>query len=268
MVASLLSGLLWDARTQTAYRIGGALCRRKGGGPHRRILQTAAAQEGRARYLSFPYEEAFEPAFLALLREVPLADVVGDEPSGEASALHDERKGVEARIDRIKGQLTGGDDDIPAIVESLRALNTRREDLLRRETAARQREANPRAVAWQEARSLLDVVLDGPRRLKLRSLLHSLLESVWLLVVPRGRDKLAIVQAFFASGGRRDYLILHRAAGFCRPGGWCARSMLAPETQTAAGAPLDLRQPRGAERFRRLLESLDLTAAFPAPDSR
>jgi hypothetical protein len=65
-------------------------------------------------------------------------------------------------------------------------------------------------------------------RLRLRAELRRVVDSVWLLVVPRGRDRLAAVQVHFAGGGWRDYLLLHRPpkanARVRTPGRWYVAS--------------------------------------------
>jgi predicted short-subunit dehydrogenase-like oxidoreductase (DUF2520 family) len=49
-------------------------------------------------------------------------------------------------------------------------------------------------------------------RLRLRSVLRRVVEDIRLLIVPRGHDRLAAVQIWFAGSGHRDYLIFNRPA--------------------------------------------------------
>jgi hypothetical protein len=80
-------------------------------------------------------------------------------------------------------------------------------------------------------------------------------------VIPRGRNRLAAAQIWFANGQRhRDYLIFHQTPHFAgkevRPGRWWARSMPA----TVAPGALDLRKPEQARKLEAALVGLDLEA--------
>src|SRR5262249_2962729 len=79
--------------------------------------------------------------------------------------------------------------------------------------------ANPLSVAWGECQSLLTMLDTSPdpqdTRLRLRSALRRIVDSIWLLIIPLagGRDRLAAVQIWFTGGKRhRDYLIWNRPA--------------------------------------------------------
>jgi hypothetical protein len=48
-------------------------------------------------------------------------------------------------------------------------------------------------------------------RLRLRSTLRRIVDSIFLLVVPRGRDRLAVAQVYFQGGQKvRAYFIIHQ----------------------------------------------------------
>jgi hypothetical protein len=88
-----------------------------------------------------------------------------------------------------------------------------------------------------------------------------MVDSIWLLVVPRGGDRLCGVQIWFADGKRhRDYLIFHRRPRINQharvEGGWWARSLTGAEIKKP-GKDFDLRDP---EYARMLAERL---AAWP-----
>src|SRR5262249_40872261 len=132
--------------------------------------------------------------------------------------------------------------------------------------AARQEAANPLAAAWGESKSLLDVLDGTPEegknevRLRLRAVLRRTTESIWLLVVPRGLDRLAAVQVWFAGGTRcRSCVIYYRPAHHFRrsESEWWARSLAA----VAGPVDLDLRNPDHARRLEAVLQAADLTAA-------
>jgi DNA invertase Pin-like site-specific DNA recombinase len=247
-VASLFSGLLWDAMTQTRMLIAGQTRGPKGKRQKARVITSAASMEGCAPSVSFPYP-VFEAAILSLLREVRVADVIGEEPEGESIALAGALAGVEQRLRAIEADLTG-DGDVPALVRAAKALDEKRQALVRQLSEARQREANPRGVAWAETKSLLDVAKDEPSRLRLRALLRSIVEDIHVVVVPRRSHRLCAVQMRFAGGACRDYLIHYRAAGYCREGGWDARSL----ADVAKPGDLDLRKPAHARALEKMLK--------------
>jgi hypothetical protein len=94
-------------------------------------------------------------------------------------------------------------------------------------------------------------------------------DSIWLLVVSKGRDRLCAAQIWFQGGERyRDYLILHHPAhanGAGRTeGGWAVRSLA---TAAKVGS-LDLRNPKHALRLEKALSALDPATDFgdDAPD--
>jgi hypothetical protein len=71
---------------------------------------------------------------------------------------------------------------------------------------------------------------------------------VWLLVVPRGTDRLAALQIWFAGGRHRDYLVRYKPARGnpdgegITPGFWTVRSWTGEELLKAClGKQFDLR---------------------------
>jgi DNA invertase Pin-like site-specific DNA recombinase len=241
-VASLFTGLLWDALTRSRMLIGWQTRGPKGKRVRRHVLVNAKSMETGHDSVSFPYC-VFQEAVLGLLREINPADVLGRPPDSEANALADERAALEARQRDIEGQLTDTDKPAPALVRAMQTLEAKRQDVLRREVAARQREANPQGAAWSKAQSLLDLAYDEDNRLRLRDLLPTIIERIWVLVVPSplqrrptqptkthrkdgtmkprpaGSHRFALVQINFAEGARRFYLTHYQAAGRGRPGG-------------------------------------------------
>ena len=76
----------------------------------------------------------------------------------------------------------------------------------------RQRESNPRSVAWAETQSLLDVAKNEVSRLRLRDLLRTIVEDIVVLIIRRRSHRFrAAVQVRFQGDGRRDYLIRSRS---------------------------------------------------------
>jgi DNA invertase Pin-like site-specific DNA recombinase len=221
---NLFSGLIYDARNPddtffTGYSRGRQV-----------LVNTAGAERQGPRYVSFP-ADVFERAVLSLLREIDPTDVVnGDDGPDEALVLAGQLTGVEALIAALKEELERG--DVRAIAEKLREKEAQRTDLAARLAEARRRAAHPLSETWGEMQSLL-ATLDGAidreeARLRLRSKLRQTVERITLLVLPRGRVRLAFVQVRFneasKAGRRRDYLIYHcppfGSADGRKPGYW------------------------------------------------
>src|SRR5262249_53078363 len=102
----------------------------------------------------------------------------------------------------------------PAQYARLRAKEGRKKEVVEALAEARERDANPLRASWGAAKSLAGALATAPdpqhARLRLRSALGNIVAEVWLLVVRRGRDRVAAAQLWFHGGGKhRDYLILH-----------------------------------------------------------
>jgi DNA invertase Pin-like site-specific DNA recombinase len=251
-VASLFSCLIKDARTRGTMHITHQAQGRGAKRCHRRVLMPSDASEGRTKIVSFPYT-VFEQAVLSCLKEINPADVLGKQPEGEAAALAGELATLEGRMRQLEDELTG-EGDVPTLARAVKAMESKRQDLLKRRAEARRKESNPQGEAWGKMQSLLDLAKDDARRLRLRDLLREVVEEVWVLVVARRPVRLAAVQLFFREGGRRDYLIRYTAAGTGREGGMTVHS-LARATKSRS---LDLRRPDDARGLEEELMALDL----------
>src|SRR5262249_8425131 len=104
-------------------------------------------------------------------------------------------------------------------------------------------------------------------KVRLRSVLRRVITEGWILVIPRGADRLAAGQGWVTdSEKRRGYPIYHRPAkanGRARQDAtrW-ARSLAA-----VAPADLDLRRPEDARALEAALAAVDLTDDGTAPVS-
>jgi DNA invertase Pin-like site-specific DNA recombinase len=235
-------------------------------GRTQRVLINQDANEGRTRARSFP-AEVFDRAVFSCLQEIDPHEILnGDQGPDESLVLAGELARTEAKIAELEAELLNG--DVAALARVLREQEARKRDLDAKLAVARQKAAHPLSEVWGQARGLLkalDAATDQQdARLRLRSALRRMVEVVYLLVVPRGHDRLAAAQVWFAGGQRhRDYLILHRPAKSNgkaqQEGGWRAWS-LPPELATG---PVDLRDRRYARALAGRLEALDL-ARLPA----
>jgi DNA invertase Pin-like site-specific DNA recombinase len=253
---NVFSGLLRDALGGESYHCA----TRTHKGQRWRVLLSTGSVEGRGSARSFPFP-VFERAVLSLLAELDPAEVLGAAEGTEGvAALAGELAGVDARIAKLEAELLAG--DVAALARTLRVLEARRRELLERLAQARQKAAHPAAEAWGEARPLL-ALIDGEgsrdARLRLRAALARVVSEVWLLVVPRGRARLAAVQVCFAESDKvRHYLILARPPVANQSGraegGWAARSLAA----VVGDDRLDLRRPDDVAALLDALEKVDL----------
>jgi hypothetical protein len=251
-VATLFGGLLHDAATGDRLRIAWQTRGIKGKTRQkRRVLVTATSMEGAIPSVSFP-ADIFEAAILSLLREVNPAEIVGKEPR-ESAAVAADLAAKEQRIRQIESELIDG-GDVPALARVVRSLSADADGLRKRLAALRQRESNPRGVAWAEAISLLDVAKDEVHRLRLRDLLRTIISEIYVLIIPRRSHRLAAVQISYDGDGKRDYLIWYQAAAYCRPGGWLACSLFSD----LMPGDLDLRRPEYVKALTKELSTRDL----------
>jgi hypothetical protein len=223
------AGLLRNARDGESYYV--ALRVEKGDKRHH-ILVNHSGAERRAPCVSFPFD-VFEAAVLSLLREIDPTEIVGSNDSpDEAQALAGELAGVEARLAQVEAELMQG-GDVPVLSRVARSLEERRKDLAARLAEAREKAAHPLTDCWAEVHTLSDALASAgdptDARLRLRSAVRRVIDSVWLLVVSKGCDRVCAVQIWFAGGAsHRDYLILYRPgrgnSNMTRPASWAARS--------------------------------------------
>lgn len=246
---NVFAGLLFDARG------GGAMQQankgKKGGG---RVLVSYRAVQGVAgsRYTSFPFD-AFERAVLSCLREVDPGEILDSAQGSHAArslALAGRLAQVEGEAEKVKARLRAKFSD--AVADVLEQHEEERRSLIEQLADAQREASAPLSEAWGEARTLLDALDGAPdledARVRLRSVLRRIVERVWCLFVPKGRDRLAAVQVVFRdSDRRRSYLIR------CRPG--AGGSVPAREASwrvwsladAVALGPLDLTRPAHAE---------------------
>src|SRR5262249_24520234 len=156
--------------------------------------------------------------------------------------------GVEERIAEIEAELLTG--DVPSLSRVLRTLEAQRKELAEQLAQARRDAAHPLSESWGECQAILRALDEAPDpkevRLRLRAARHRILDSIYMVVSARGRDRLCAVQIWFVGEKRhRDYAILHRppkANAAARQEGSWEVAALAPEFTTDLA--LDLRDPK------------------------
>src|SRR5262249_32734685 len=153
---------------------------------------------------SFP-ADTFEWAVLSKLDEVDPREVLdtGDTPD-EAAVLSGEAASIDAELAEAAAFMDAHGFSV-TIGKRVQALEQRKRELAPRLAEARQKAAHPLSEAWGETKSLLATLNAAPdqrdARLRLRSALRRIIESIWLLVDSRrGKVRLTAAQIWFAGG--------------------------------------------------------------------
>ncbi len=261
MTINVFARLIRNARGTDGYTV----VNRLDSGAPVPVLVNGSSRDGKGtKCMSFPYL-TFEAAILSKLDEIDPAELTGPKTAGdedEVTPLRDQRDRQRTKVKTLEAI----QDEEPSLANArvLRQAEERAAELEKELRAAQQRAAHPVEVEWQQFRNLYEALqaAEDPiaARLKLRAVLRSAVDTITLLVVPRGRDRLAAVQVDFREGTRRAYLILHRPPQGNRhgkataPGGWWGRSLA---TVTPQAGDLDLRDRDHARRLEAVLARLD-----------
>jgi hypothetical protein len=253
-VASLFGGLLKDARTRSrmsvAWQTRGT---KEKGRSHRRVLVPASSMDGIVPGISFPCD-IFEPAILSLLKELNPKDVLLEEEAGESTSLAASLVRVEQSILSIIAEMEEhGESSL--LFKRLRQKESEQQALAHKLAEARLREQNPKSSAFAEMVTLVDIASSEQHRLRLRELLRTIIEEIWVLIVPRKSHRLCVVQIYFTGGGVRDYLIYYKAAGRGREGSWSAKSLAGD----LSARKLDLRNQKHTDSLLQTLLEIDLS---------
>src|SRR5262249_37062240 len=222
-----------------------------------------ASLDGRSPAWSFPADH-FEEAILSKLAEVNPREVLGQaEGPDEVMVLSGELARVEAKIAELEAEVLNG--EVAALAKVLRQQEARKKELAEKRAEAMQRAANPLSATWGECQSLLEALHSAPdpadARLRLRSALRRIIESVHVLVVPRVRVRVAAVQIRFAGTGRcRSYLIISHPtqanAASSREGFFTVFSA----SDVEALGDRDLRKPAHVRQLQKILAAVDVAA--------
>jgi hypothetical protein len=261
---NVFQGLLRDARTGESYAVG----KEMGDGKPYRSLRSTAPRSGAGKAYAFSLV-AFEGAVLRFLREIdPHKILNGDDQPDDALTLAADLEAVERELAEASAFMdTHGFS--ATIGKRVTALEDRKRVLTEELAEARERAAYPLSEKWGEAKTLLSALETAPdrqeARLRLRSALRRVIDGIWMLVVPRGRDRLCAVQIWFAGGERhRDYLILNRPtkanAKTRTAGGWWAWSL----ASVARPGERSLRRREDAAALEAELLALDLAELLNA----
>jgi DNA invertase Pin-like site-specific DNA recombinase len=256
---NIFAGVLKHARDGDSYIMSQRLSRTDGKEPRRfALLVNGRGDEGQVRKYSVPYA-AFEGAFLEQLREIDPHEILnGDQPPDETAALAGRLSGVEAEL-AAAAAFMDENGFSATIGQQVTKLEAQKTDLAARLAEARRKAAHPLSESWGEMQSLAETLAEAADkhdcRLRIRSALRRIVESIHLLIVPRGRDRRCACQVWFAGGKRcRSYLILHRSAGNHCPGGCWAESF----AKAGLCEALDLRRRDHVRQLERDLAAFGL----------
>jgi DNA invertase Pin-like site-specific DNA recombinase len=268
---NVFAGLLRNARDGDTYFCTTRTYRhpQKGRVRWRVLINTAADARG-AKCWSFPFV-TFERAILSMLAEINPRELLdqADDEAEEVQALAGDLARVENSIAMITAELDEHGES-PTLFRRLRDKEVEKRRLVERLSEARQKAANPLREAWGECKTLLAALDKAPdaneARLRLRAVVRRIIESVWLLVVPRGLDRLCAVQIWFGGGERcRNYLVWHRPPNGLTgaEGSWWAWSL----ASVVKSGDLDLRRPEDARDLEEALLAADLHEEDPETPS-
>jgi DNA invertase Pin-like site-specific DNA recombinase len=254
---NVFAGLVRNARDGDSYFLVHRSRKESG----RAILVNTRAREGTAPTFTFPFA-TFERGLLSKLREIDPHEILNGDHGPDATLALSARK---AQLETSIGALVADMDahgESPTLMKRVRDKEADLRIVLDQLAEAAQKAAHPLSETWGEFGSLADVLDNAPdpedARLRLRACLRRMVESMWLLVVPRGTTRLGAVQVWFTGNKRhRDYLLYHRGAGNRRAGA----SRVWSFAEAAVPGTLDLRKPAHAARLEKVLRALDLTAS-------
>jgi DNA invertase Pin-like site-specific DNA recombinase len=220
-----------------------------------------------SRFVSFP-AKTFEDAVLGRLSEIDPREILPQKDRGadKVLILSGRLAEAEAEVEKIKARLDGKFSD--AVADVLERADNKRKELVKQLAAAQQDAASPLGQAWGECKTLVDVLKAAPdaeeARVRLRSALRRIVESIWCLFTSRGSIRLAAVQVWFTGGAHRDFFISHKAAtrgsAGDRPSSWEAGQVRWENGVES----LDLRRAGDVAALEKALEEIDLAARPPA----
>jgi DNA invertase Pin-like site-specific DNA recombinase len=264
MTPNLFNGVLYDARDgrrmTVNYNYG------------RKLLVSSGAvrrQKGSV-YRGIGYD-LFVRAILAQLKELTPADVLGrpGEDEDRVAVLTGRLTAVNRKLEAVRAR-AAQEDDVTVFLDLLADLDGQRKDLIAQLDHARAEAASREAGNVGEFVSLVKLLDDAEPeslddlRARLRAALRRVVQSMHALVVPRGRNRLVAVQAWFVGGGRhREYVMVFLPATTSRP--TLVKTLSLADVSSADS--LDLRKAAHARRLEKVLADMDLPTEVATDNS-
>jgi DNA invertase Pin-like site-specific DNA recombinase len=259
---NLFSGLLRHAKDGEGFSL-----QNKGTAvnPHLLLVNTEGAS-GRGLFITFPYP-IFEEAILKLLREIDPKEIIPSkqpEKPARVEVLRVQLANVREQIKQLTEDLRQGySAAVSAVLREQEAVEARLKDELEEEKA---KAASVPEKDWSQFKDLAETLATAKdqddARLRLRAILRRMVDSVWLLIVARGRVRLCAAQVWFKDGiiRHRGYLLYCRVAAHRSAGGWRTRSL----ATVAEAGDIDLRKRPDAKWLEKELATIDLAALWAA----
>src|SRR5262249_7014282 len=159
----------------------------------------------------------FERSLLLMLKEIQPADILpaGDnDQSARITALGEELKEIRRNREAVQADIAKRYS--PAMANVLHLIEEREAEVDRDLQAAWQSQATPVSEAWKEVKGLLEALEVSPdpveTRLRLRAVIGQIIDSIYLLVVPKGRARFCRVRVQFKDTGKeghRSYILTY-----------------------------------------------------------
>jgi DNA invertase Pin-like site-specific DNA recombinase len=261
-VPNLFGSLLRDARD------GKTLVVNTSTGKQHLVSSGAIRGQPGSAYVSFPLG-VFEAALLSCFRELRAADILpSNGKEAKVAALAGKLAAVNHKLAAVRKRADEAEEDIATFLDMIQDYDREKKAVAAQLDKAKADAASKGGEALGEVQQLIEVLgkATGEERdalrLRVRAHLRQLVSEGRVLIIPRGVDKLAAVQLWFAEGGKhRDYILLHQPARMAGPqrrgAAWWVRS-LADVADPAAPAALDLRRKKDVAALERLLLRQDL----------
>jgi DNA invertase Pin-like site-specific DNA recombinase len=223
-------------------------------GEKRRVLVNLDGRHGHSAMRTIPYD-GFEEIILSHLSEINPASILPSSGS-EQSAIETLRADLAA----IRGQLAEFQAELRrkfsrTVSDICSELEIKEEAAARSLQDALEKAARPTDRQWEKLPGLAAAVKEGGDivRLKLRTILRSIIEEGRLLLVRNGSAIVAACQLWFTGGGVRHYLTIYKPAARFRQAQWWPLDF----KSTGLAALPDLRRADHVRRLEAALEKLD-----------
>lgn len=260
---NLFSGLLTDADNGEGFFVASWGKGGKEGGARRVLLSSAAKQGGPSN--SFP-EPAFERAVRLCLKEIDPAEVTRREGPDRAAVVAGRLEEVADLLKGYEAELLAGGPKSKTLMRVVAKLEEEQAALLEEQRQARHEEARPLSESWGQARTLAELPDTPDNRLRLRSLLRRLVEEIRVLIVPRGWDRVALLQMYFRESEETRLFLVAYLKDVMPTGRRASRRRRERGEDRCAvrsyrdDEPLDLREPAHCAAARAELLALDLAS--------
>lgn len=199
---NLFAGLVKDARS------GGGLTSKHGSTRAPSLMPIWSRTTFGTPWVSYLLEP-FERALVSKLAEVKpdeLAPITG--PAYRIEVLTGQLAEVEALKEKWKAKMDNP-DLVDTVAEKLADLGAKAKTIMAELDEARGEAASPIGEAWAQTRASGIDLKDDEHRLRYRTAIRRAIESVWVVLMPGQRYRVAAAQVWFQGGAHRDYVLCY-----------------------------------------------------------